>query len=63
MKKWIAIALTLALTATLFALPALAEAPCTETTALIDAGDHQIPATICMPAGEGKFPAVVMLHG
>ena len=32
---------------------------------LIDAGDHQIPATITIPVGvKGqKFPAVVMLHG
>ena len=43
---------------------ALAEAPAfTETVISIPNGDHEIPATVCMPAGEGKFPAVVMLHG
>lgn len=32
---------------------------------MIDAGDHQIPATVTLPVGaEGEtFPAVVMLHG
>ena len=32
---------------------------------MIDAGDHQIPATITVPVGtDGEtFPAVVMLHG
>ena len=34
-----------------------------ETVIDIDADDHIIPATLCVPAGEGKFPAVVMLHG
>ena len=24
---------------------------------------YEIPATVCLPAGEGPFPAVVMLHG
>lgn len=35
----------------------------TETVISIDNGDHQIPATVCMPNTEGKHPAVVMLHG
>lgn len=35
----------------------------TETVINIDNGDHQIPATVCMPNTEGKHPAVVMLHG
>ena len=35
----------------------------TEEDIFIDAGDHQIPATVTIPAGEGKFPFVVMLHG
>ncbi len=29
----------------------------------LDGGDYEIPATVCMPAGDGPFPAVVMLHG
>lgn len=35
----------------------------TETVISITNGDHEIPATVCMPAGEGTYPAVVMLHG
>lgn len=37
----------------------------TESDILIDAGDHQIPATITLPVGQDgeSFPAVVMLHG
>lgn len=35
----------------------------TEEDIFIDAGDHQIPATVTIPVGEGKFPFVVMLHG
>ena len=43
---------------------ALAETPgYVETVVSIDAGDHQIPATVCMPTAEGTYPAVVMLHG
>lgn len=43
---------------------ALAETPgYVETVVSIDAGDHQIPATVCMPTAEGACPAVVMLHG
>ena len=43
---------------------ALAETPgYVETVVSIDAGDHQIPATVCMPDAEGPHPAVVMLHG
>ena len=36
---------------------------CEETVVTIPCGDHDIPATVCMPLGEGPFPAVVMLHG
>ena len=43
---------------------ALAETPgYVETVVSIDAGDHQIPATVCMPTAEGTYTAVVMLHG
>lgn len=35
----------------------------TETTLMLPNEDHEIPATVCLPKGEGKFPAVVMLHG
>ena len=43
---------------------ALAETPgYIETVVSIDAGDHQIPATVCMPTAEDTYPAVVMLHG
>lgn len=62
MKKVISLLLSLALCLSLTTV--LAEsAAYTETVVLIDAGDHQIPATICAPTAEGVYPAVVMLHG
>lgn len=63
MKK--ALAFLCALTLCLGMIPAAmaSEAGYTETVVSIPNGDHEIPATVCMPAGEGKFPAVVMLHG
>jgi len=61
MKKLLALLAVLCLMMTGVAL---AEAPAyTETVVSIPNGDHEIPATVCVPAGEGKFPAVVMLHG
>lgn len=35
----------------------------TETVVSIEAEGHVIPATLTLPTGEGKHPAVVMLHG
>ena len=35
----------------------------TETDVTIPGENYDIPATVCLPAGEGPFPAVVMLHG
>ncbi|MDO4492311.1 MAG: alpha/beta fold hydrolase [Clostridia bacterium] len=62
MKKLLVLFLSLALALT--AVTALAdEAAFTETVVSVPNGDHEIPATVCIPAGEGKFPAVVMLHG
>ncbi len=29
----------------------------------IPGAEYEIPATVCLPKGEGPFPAVVMLHG
>lgn len=62
MKKFLSVCLALAM---IFGAAAFAETTpaYTETVVSIDAGDHMIPATICMPNGEGPFPAVVMLHG
>ena len=61
MKKCLVIMLVFVLC---IASVALAETPgYVETVVSIDAGDHQIPATICMPTAEGTYPAVVMLHG
>ena len=37
--------------------------PWTEDIVSLPNGDHEIPATVCVPSGEGPFPAVVMLHG
>lgn len=62
MKKLLS--LVLALMMMLLCVPSLAEeAAYTEENIFIDAGDHQIPATVTLPVGEGKFPAVIMLHG
>ena len=61
MKKLLSIALILVLA---LSAAALAETPAyQETIVSIDAGDHQIPATICVPTEGENFPAVVMLHG
>ncbi|MBR0367243.1 MAG: alpha/beta fold hydrolase [Clostridia bacterium] len=35
----------------------------TEENIVIPGEKYDIPATVCIPAGEGPFPAVVMLHG
>ena len=64
MKKLVA--LVLALMMAIMAIPALAdEAAYTEEVLSIDAGDHQIPATLTLPvvADGVKVPAVIMLHG
>lgn len=63
MKK--VLALVCALTLCLAVLPTMAEetAGYTENVVTIANGDHEVPATVCMPTGEGTFPAVVMLHG
>ena len=55
-------ALFLALMLALLCTAALAEGSA-ESVVSIPNGDHEVPATICMPDGEGKFPVVVMLHG
>ncbi len=61
MKKCISLVLVLilALCAAAFAEDAGYE----ETVVTIPGADYDIPATVCVPAGEGPFPAVVMLHG
>ena len=70
MRKFLALvlAIALALTCVSFAMAeetATKEVTYTEEDILIDAGDHQIPATITIPVvAEGtKVPAVIMLHG
>lgn len=69
MRKFLSLFLALAMSiacCTLAAAEDTAEAmKYTEENITIDAGDHQIPATLTVPVGaEGeKFPAVVMLHG
>lgn len=35
----------------------------TETEIFINNGTYEVPAIVCIPKGEGPFPAVVMLHG
>ena len=61
MKKLISMVMILAL---LVCAAACAEGTgCQETVVAIQGADYEIPATVCMPDGEGPFPAVVMLHG
>ena len=60
MKKFMA--LFLALMFALLCTAAMAEGS-TESVVSIPNGDPEVPATVCMPSGEGKFPVVVMLHG
>lgn len=60
MKKFMA--LFLALMFALLCTAAMAEGS-TESVVSIPNDDHEVPATVCMPSGEGKFPVVVMLHG
>ena len=62
MKKFLSILLCAILCLSLTAVNA-ESAGWVETVVYIDAGDHQIPATICAPTAEGVYPAVVMLHG
>lgn len=74
-SKLLSLALALMMPLTLMA-PAMAEAPATEPVAeptietiVIPAAEengipaHEIPATVTIPAGEGPFPAVVILPG
>lgn len=65
MRKLLALVMALSLTLTLGAAAVAEEAAYTQEDITIDAGDHQIPATVTLPKGaEGeKFPAVIMLHG
>ena len=66
MKKLLALVLSLMMVVLCAAaLAETTEASYTEENIFIDAGDHQIPATLTVPVGaEGeKFPAVIMLHG
>ena len=63
MKKYFALLLAILMMA---ALGAWAEAPAyTEEVIFIDAGDHKIPATLTLPAGQADalVPGVVMCHG
>lgn len=62
MKKFLSVLLCAILCLSLVSVNA-ESAGYVETVVLIDAGDHQIPATICAPTAEGVYPAVVMLHG
>ena len=65
MKKFLSILLAAVLLMGLAggALASEEAADYTEEDIFIDVGDHQIPATVTIPAGEGPFPFVVMLHG
>ena len=64
MKKLLAMMLSLCVILGCAALAEEGAAPgYTETIVVIGTENYGIPATVCLPAGEGPFPAVVMLHG
>lgn len=64
MKKIFAVILSLTLMLTCAAMAESMEAPTyTEEIVTIVTDRYEIPATVCLPEGEGPFPAVVMLHG
>ncbi len=65
MRKLFALVMALSLALTMGAAAVAEEAAYTQEDIMIDAGDHQIPATVTLPKGaEGEtFPAVIMLHG
>ena len=63
MKKIVALVLCLVLVLAMQVVSFAADQGYTESVVTIDNGDHQIPATVCLPTAEGKHPAVVMLHG
>lgn len=63
MKKAGILVLVLTMVVSLLGFASAETAGYTEEVVSIDVGDHVIPATVCLPTGEGKFPAVVMLHG
>ena len=63
MKKLLCVLVTLMLLS--IAALSLAEeaAAYTEYEIWLQGADYEIPATVCLPAGDGVYPAVVMLHG
>lgn len=67
MKKFLGI--VLALVMAMSAVSCFAEAETAadlgyvETVVTLEGPAYQIPATVCVPAAEGVYPAVVMLHG
>ena len=65
MRKFMSLLVALILMAACCSMALAEEAAYTEQDITIDAGDHQIPATLTVPTvAEGqKVPAVIMLHG
>ena len=61
MKKIISMVVILILMLSTFA--SAEQAAYEETVISIQGTEYEIPATVCIPTGEGPFPAVVMLHG
>ena len=47
----------------IFAAVSAQDAGYEETVVNLDGGDYEIPATVCLPTGEGRLPAVVLLLG
>lgn len=63
MKKVLSLVCVLLLCLAVMPAALAEDAGYAETVVSIPNGDHEIPATVCLPTAEGKFPAVVMLHG
>ena len=61
MKKFLVVVMAVVLF--VFGAAAAQDAGYEEYVVSINGGEYEIPATVCLPKGDGPFPAVVMLHG
>ncbi len=63
MKKWLVVTLCLSMLLLAVCGVHAEDAGYKEEVVQVKGENYDIPATVCIPTGEGKFPAVVMLHG